>query len=323
MALDREGLVSLSGSVLITGGTGTLGHAIVRKAELDGWPCDFTIFARSESRLAMMKQKFPWIRTIIGDVRDYEKLLSAIAGHTGVIHAAALKRIPECEHSPMECYLTNVVGSYNVCKAAKYLAKWVVGISTDKACQAVTTYGSSKLMMESIFRKYALENDTRVMSGGTRYILVRYGNVVASTGSVIPLWQSQHERELPLSITDVAMSRFWMSPFDAVKVIKDAIINTNIDAGGIFVPKISSCTMVSIASHLFPGCRFDPIGLRSNEKLHEYLVSDDEVSIEYPNYYIVGARGGRGRTYTSNNAKILSMRDFDAMLEDAKILEEL
>lgn len=318
MALDRE---ILSGSILITGGTGTLGHAIVYLAQMEGWPCEFTVYARSELKLAIMKQKFPSIRTIIGDVRDYDRLSASVPGHTGVIHAAAMKRIPECEHSPLECYQTNVLGSYNVCRASKGYADWVVGISTDKACQAITTYGASKLMMESIFLRYSM-GDLIKARYETRYIVVRYGNVVASNGSVIPLWKAQYESGIPLTVTDKAMTRFWMSPFDAVRTICRSI-NAGLLAGSVYIPKVDSCSMVLLASHMFPDCNFTEIGLRSNEKVHESLVSVDEPCIEYNNYISLNQNGGIGRSYTSSSAKSLSFSNFDLMLREAELLEQL
>jgi len=300
----------MNGQILITGGTGTLGHAIMTVAQRDGWNCRFTIYARSELRLAQTKHKFPRIRTIIGDVRDYDRLAAAVVGHDTVIHAAALKRIPECEANPRECYLTNIVGSENVARACLGNVGTVIGISTDKACQAVTTYGASKLILESIFLSYDK------ISKYTNYSLVRYGNVVASNGSIIPLWEKQYALGNRLTITDIGMTRFWMSPYDAVKSIDHAYCN----AGYIYVPKVSSCSMVSLANHLFPSCDFQEVGLRSNEKLHEDLVSVDELSSDCECGFLVGI-GSRGSSYRSSIAEHLRMENFDRMLADARELE--
>ena len=301
----------LSGKILITGGSGTLGHAILAWAEREGWDAEFTIYSRSESKLAILRRRFPRARAIIGDVRDHKGLAAAVVGHNGVIHAAAMKRIPECEQQPRECYLTNVTGSENVARACLGVVDWVVGISTDKACQATTTYGASKLMTESIFQAYS-----RIVSG-TSYCLVRYGNVVASTGSVIPLWREQHSAGKRLTITDIAMTRFWMSPFDAVQAIVESVKSRS----GIYIPKVSSCSMVMMAAHMFPGCQFDEIGLRSNEKLHEMLVSPDEMSREHSDHLLVGFYGSRGRSYCSSSAAPLRMADFDRMLREAELIE--
>lgn len=308
----------LSGRILITGGSGTLGHAIMAWAEREGWDAEFTIYARSELKLSIVRRRFPRARTIIGDVRDSKSLAAAVVGHNGVIHAAALKRIPECEQQPRECYLTNVVGSENVAKACFGVVDWVVGISTDKACQATTTYGASKLMMESVFQAYG-----RLVSG-TAYCLVRYGNVVASNGSVIPLWREQQAAGKRLTITDVAMTRFWMSPFEAVRAIDQSVgwgTTGSRDGVSVYIPKVASCPMIMLAAHLFPGCQFDEIGLRSNEKLHEFLVSPDEVSREYVDHLQVGSTGTRGHSYSSSSAAPLRMTDFDRMLREAELIE--
>lgn len=296
--------------LLITGGTGTLGHAIVMDNERKSRGYDITVLARSELRLAEMKNKFPYIKTIVGDVRDFKRLQAAVSGYDIVVHAAAMKRIPECEQNPSECFLTNIYGSENVARACLGQVSTVVGISTDKACQAVTMYGASKLATESIFMSYSKT------SKNTKYSVVRYGNVVASNGSIIPLWENQYNMGLPLTITHKDMTRFWMSPFDAVDLVFDSLWTP----GVIRVPKIASCKMTDLAQYLFPNCRFREIGLRSNEKLHESLVSVDELSIERGECFFVGD-GSTGRSYTSMNARQLEFSDFDLMLADAREVE--
>lgn len=296
-------------NLLITGGTGTLGHAIVMSAERENWNYNITIYARSELRLAEMKRLFPHINTVVGDVRDYDRLCAAVSGHDLVIHAAAMKRIPECEKYPRECYLTNIEGSSNVARACHSRVSRVIGISTDKACQAITMYGASKLATESIFMSYKGNEYTQ-------YSVVRYGNVVASNGSIIPLWQHQYSTEQKLSITDKRMTRFWMSPFDAVKTIKRSMQMPDV----IYVPKIAACKMTSLAEHLFPGCQFDEIGLRSNEKMHESLVSPDEFSVDHGDHFVVGV-GELGNSYTSLDAVPLRMDDFDHMLLESREVE--
>lgn len=299
--------------VLITGGTGTLGHAIVMKSMRENWGTDFTIFSRSELRLSQMKARFPQIRTVIGDVRDLERLQAVVAGHDGVIHAAALKRIPECETDPRECYLTNIVGSMNVVRACRNVVSWVVGISTDKACQATTTYGASKLLLESIF----LAPDQKLSE--TRFHLVRYGNVVASNGSVVPIWREAFERDLPLPITHTEMTRFWMSPFDAVQTIQNCL---KFPPGQIYVPKVQAASMVQLARHLFRGCRFQVIGLRSTEKLHESLVGPDELSDDGENHILITPSGTSGLEYRSDSARELSFQEFSRMLQEAEEVEK-
>lgn len=301
--------------ILITGGTGTLGRAIVIKSIKENWGTEFTIFSRSELRLSQMKLKFPNIKTVIGDVRDYSRLQSAVAGHDGVIHAAALKRIPECEESPRECFLTNVEGSENVARACYGRVEWVVGISTDKACQAITTYGASKLLTESIFLSWA----RRSTDGDTQYHLLRYGNVVASNGSVFPFWRGEYEVGNALPITDPGMSRFWMSPYDAVTSIERCLSDGR--PGLIYVPRVKSMGIFDLARGFFPDCRFRVIGLRSSEKLHEDLISRHELSIEYRDYFLLG-EGNLEKVYTSDSAPLLTIEEFKQMLRDAEEVEE-
>jgi UDP-N-acetylglucosamine 4,6-dehydratase/5-epimerase len=299
--------MSLSGNILITGGSGTLGHAIVRTAEAENWDCTFTIYSRSELRQAQMRQQHPRLRYVLGDVRDAERLSAAVAGHDLVIHAAAMKRIPECEAQPIECYWTNVFGSMNVIRAcqAANVAR-CIGISTDKACRAVTAYGASKLAMEKLFQA----QDDRA----TIFSLVRYGNVVASNGSVIPFWRALAEQGKPLPITDKRCTRFWMAPSDAVRLIVWA---SEALPGTIAVPKMGALSLLEMADIIAPGSAVVEAGLRSCEKIHEDLVHEDELVTDLPRTYAVG-RGALGHRYTSDTAPRLSRTAFLAMLDEAE-----
>lgn len=299
--------MTLSGNILITGGTGTLGHALVRAAWAHSWDCRITIYSRSELRQAQMRAMWPQLRFVLGDVRDYERLSAAIAGYDLVIHAAALKRIPECEAHPSECYQTNVLGSANVARAC--IAGGVrrcVGISTDKACRAITAYGASKLAMEKLFQAQP--------ASPTIFTLVRYGNVVASNGSVIPLWREQAARGEPLTITDRRCTRFWMAPSEAVRLIDEA---TRHSSGTINVPKMSSLSLPELAAIVAPGAEVVETGLRSCEKIHEDLVHRDELAMEYPTRFIV-ERGALGQHYRSDMAPCLTADQFLAMLDEAE-----
>lgn len=304
----------LNGRVLITGGSGTLGKTIVTWARKQNWDVQFTILSRSESRLAMMKQKFPEERYLIGDVRDYDRMFSVISGHDGVIHAAALKRIPECEEVPSECIQTNVLGSLNIFRAAGLLGvPWVCGISTDKACCASTTYGSSKLLMEGLLRQSSQTYPN------TRYFGLRYGNVLTSTGSVIPLWASQHDQRKPLTITDQRMTRFWISPYGAVRIIERSY--HELESGQIYIPKMKSLPVLEVLSSLFPGDRWTEVGLRSSEKLHEDLVSTNEPVIEKIDHFILtptNTKGSElGKSWDSYRAPLLTRSEFDAIYHEA------
>lgn len=299
--------MSLSGNILITG-SGTLANAIVRTAETEGWNAQFTIYSRSENSQAMMRRRYPRCRYVIGDIRDYDRLAAAIAGHRLVVHTAALKRIPECEAQPTECVATNVGGSINVARAC--IANGVercIGLSTDKACASVTTYGASKRLLEGVF--------TTANGQGTIFTLCRYGNVLASRGSVIPLWREQAARGEALTVTDKRMTRFWMSEDDAVATVVAA---AQLDAGTIVVPKMGALSIVEMAAILHPGVPTREIGLRSLEKLHEDLVHPDERVVSLATHYLLRATGATGHHYSSDMAPRLSAPQFLHMLELAE-----
>jgi len=299
--------MTLSGNILITGGSGTLGNAIVRTVLAEKWDYQITIYSRSELRQAEMRQRYPGLRYVLGDVRDYDRLSAAVAGHDLVIHAAAMKRLPDCEVNAAECMAVNVQGSYNVVRAC--LAGGVarcIGISTDKACAAITTYGASKRMMEGLFQ---------AAHGATTFTLVRYGNVVASNGSVIPLWRQQAAEGKPLTITDRRMTRFWMSERDAVATIEVAARQ---QAGTIYVPKMGALSIEDTARYAVGTSFIDTVetGLRSTEKLHEDLVHPFESAIELDAGYYLGHGLPGGLTYTSEIAPKLTRDQFLGMLDD-------
>jgi UDP-N-acetylglucosamine 4,6-dehydratase len=298
-------------NVLITGGCGTLGKAIMITARRDGWKTQFTLLSRNELLQAQTRAQFPEARYVIGDVRDYDRLNAVVAGHDTIIHAAAMKRIPECEQSPTECYLTNVLGSANVIRAAiAQGVERVLGISTDKACRATTAYGASKLLMEKLFRAAPL--------APTVFTCVRYGNVMASRGSVLELWARQAAQFQPLTITNPHMTRFFMSPFEAVKLIE---LGLTMPHGTVTVKKMGSVSMGELASLLFHGSETVTVGLRSEEKAHEDLIhADEEAKIYGSDHYIVGS-GKTGFAYDSHSAWRLNAIELRAMLDAAKELE--
>lgn len=299
-------MTGLTGNILITGGSGTLGHAIVRIAEREQWPCTFTIYSRSELRQAQMRAKHPRARYVLGDVRDADRLTAAVAGHDIVIHAAAMKRLDECDRSPAECYATNVIGSLNVLRACMlHSVPRLIGISTDKACAATTAYGASKLAMEKAF--IAAE-------GATICTLLRYGNVVASNGSVVPIWREQARQGKPLTITSRSMTRFWMAPSDAVKLICYA---ATLDQGQIVIPKMGALSIEAMAQIVAPGADTVEVGLRFPEKHHEDLVHPDEHATENDTHFFIG-HGTPGHRYTSAIAPTLTAAQFLAMLEEAE-----
>lgn len=301
--------MTLTGNILITG-NGTLTRAILRQAKAEAWDATFTIFSRNETRLDATRRRWG-VRTLIGDVRDAQAVSAAIAGHAVVIHGAAMKRIPECEQQPAECVATNVQGSLNVARACQaHGVKLAIGISTDKACRASTAYGASKLMLEAIWRNQPASDTT--------FVAVRYGNVVASNGSVIPIWREQAQGGKLLSITDTRMTRFWMSPADAVTLIVKAAAGHN---GDVWIPKMGGLPLVRMAEILCPGAKVAETGLRSAEKLHEDLVAQDEPATETAEHFILRKLGTLGHSYDSYRCPHLTPAAFLSMLHDAEDLE--
>lgn len=257
----------IEGRVLITGGTGSLGTAILERAEREGWDTQFTVLARSETKMTKVRQRFPHITPIIGDVRDRDKLTTVFPGHDLVIHAAAIKIVPVAESDPSEAVKTNVLGSMNVAQAAiESGVKKVVGISTDKAC-GPTYYGITKRLMEGIFRQ---ANEW----GDTVFSLCRYGNVLRSANSIVPLFEKQNSGDGPFTITDGEMVRFWLSMKQAVDIVVQTA--NDIPAGCIFIPAAPAMSIVDLAKTINPDREIEYIGIRPGERLHETLVVEEE-----------------------------------------------
>lgn len=305
-------MTGLPGNILITGGSGTLGHAIVRTAERENWDCSITIFSRSELRQAQMRAKHPHCRYVLGDVRDYDRLAAAIAGHDLVIHAAALKRVDVCEVELTECYQTNVQGSANVIRACiQHGVRRCIAIDTDKSVRAITAYGASKLLMRGLFSTSDY--------GLTTFTMARYGNVIASNGSVIPLWRKQAKAKQPLTITNRQCTRFWMAPSDAMRAVVAA---AGLGDGETYVPHMGALSLAEMAAIIAPGADTVEVGLRGMEKIHEDLIHEDEdvTEVEEGGYFIVG-NGHKGTHYTSDTAPRLSKEAFLAMLQEAESYE--
>lgn len=260
----------LTGQVLITGGTGTLGHAIAARAQREGWPCKLTIASRDPLKQQAMRREYPQHRYVLADVTDREAWPNICAGHDLVIHAAANKHIPECERQPWLSYRTNVLGSVNVLDAAERAGVWqIVLISTDKACWPVNSYGAAKLSAERIYQERAASQ------GGLRVNLVRYGNVLGSNGSVLPVWQGALSRGEHARITDPVMTRFWLTEDEAVDLI---LFSLGEPHGSITIPALPALSMHELAQAVLPpvASGYDVIGLRPGEKMHEMLVSPQE-----------------------------------------------
>jgi UDP-N-acetylglucosamine 4,6-dehydratase len=261
-------------TVLITGGTGSFGKAFVRIMLDEFHPRKLIVFSRDELKQHEMRTggyDDPSLRWFIGDVRDGERLCRAMNGVDIVVHAAALKQVPACEYNPMEAVKTNIIGGKNVIDAALDASvKKVLALSTDKAVNPVNLYGATKLCAEKLFVQ---SNAYAGLTKPTRFSCVRYGNVVASRGSVIPLFLKQRASG-KVTVTDPRMTRFWLRLDQAVHFVIRCI--ERMHGGEIFVPKIPSMKITDLVEAVAPGCEVEEIGIRPGEKLHEVLVSEDE-----------------------------------------------
>lgn len=273
--------------VLVTGGTGSFGRKFVEIALKEGHPRKLIVFSRDELKQFEMAQvlspsDYPNLRYFIGDVRDRERLYRALAGVDVVIHAAALKQVPACEYNPLEAVKTNILGAAHLIDAAidRGVSR-VVALSTDKAANPINLYGATKLCSDKLFvaaNAYGAHQ--------TRFAVVRYGNVVGSRGSVIPLFMKMRERGV-VTITDPRMTRFWITIEQGVRFVLKAL--SRMDGGEIFVPKIPSMNIMDVAAAVAPGCRTEAIGIRPGEKLHEIMVPADEAlnSVEHGDHYVI------------------------------------
>jgi UDP-N-acetylglucosamine 4,6-dehydratase len=277
---------SLNGlSILVTGGTGSFGHAFVRSLFAKHKPSRVAVYSRDELKQLEMRQGFnpPQMRYFIGDVRDRERLERALNGVEVVVHAAALKQVPTAEYDPIEYIKTNIIGSENVINACiNQKIKKVIALSTDKAVNPINLYGATKLCADKLF----IAANHLSGAGGTRFSVVRYGNVIGSRGSVIPLFKKLSKTG-KLPVTDSRMTRFWIRIEDGASFV-DRCIGL-MRGGEIFVPKIPSMKIVDLATAVCPKCEHDIIGIRPGEKLHELLITRDDArhTIEFKDYFVI------------------------------------
>lgn len=272
--------------VLVTGGTGSFGKKLIKILVEEYHPAKIIVFSRDELKQHEMRTSgynHPSIRYFIGDVRDRERLSRAFYGVNIVVHAAALKQVPACEYNPMEAIKTNILGSSNVADAAiENGVEKVLALSTDKAVNPINLYGATKLAAE----KLLIQSNAYAGGRNTRIACTRYGNVVGSRGSVVPLFILQRPSGR-LTITDERMTRFWISLEQGVRFVIRCI--EQMQGGEVFVPKIPSMNMMDLARAVAPEAKVDIIGIRPGEKLHETLISEDEArtTVELPDMYVV------------------------------------
>ena len=323
-----------SKSILITGGTGSFGQAFVRKVinTYDVSRC--IVFSRDELKQYEMAQEFPVvaggpIRFFIGDVRDAARLELAMRGVDYVIHAAALKHVQTAEYNPFEAAKTNINGAENVVTAAiRAGVKKVIALSTDKACNPINLYGATKLAADKIF----IAGNNLSGAGGCSFSVVRYGNVIGSRGSVVPLFQKLiKEKATELPITDFRMTRFWITLDQGINFVLSCL--KIMQGGEIFIPKIPSMKITDLAHTMAPDLLHREIGIRAGEKLHELMISEDDArnSFEFTDRYailtpflnpeksIYERRGGElvrsGFSYSSEtNAQWLTPEDFKKLI---------
>ncbi len=272
--------------VLVTGGTGSFGRKFVEFMLREFHPHKLIVFSRDELKQHDMRAAgldHPSLRYFIGDVRDPQRLQRALAGVTVVVHAAAMKQVPACEYNPFEAIQTNIMGGRNVIDAAiDQGVRRILALSTDKAVTPANLYGATKLCAEKMF----VQANAYAGGSDTRFSCVRYGNVVGSRGSVVPVFQEQTKRG-KLTITDPRMTRFWLTLEQGVRFVVACL--ERMHGGEIFVPKLPSMRILDIADAVAPGCEVEFIGIRPGEKVHEALISEDEArnTVELEDMYVV------------------------------------
>ena len=314
--------------ILVTGGTGSFGREFIDILLREFHPAKLIVFSRDELKQHEMRVSgfdHPSLRYFIGDVRDVERLRRAMHGVDIVVHAAALKQVPACEYNPMEAIKTNILGSGNVIEAALDSGVHkVLALSTDKAVNPVNLYGATKLAAEKLF----VQSNAYAGGGGTRFSCVRYGNVVGSRGSVIPIFLQQRQNG-KLTITDTRMTRFWLTLEQGARFVIHCI--ESMQGGEVFVPKIPSTKIIDLARVIAPQAEFEVVGIRPGEKMHEVLISEDEArsTVEREDMYVViptitlwqrdlkyeGLPVAEGFRYSSeNNPQWLDVQQIQAMI---------
>lgn len=279
--------------VLVTGGTGSFGKEFIRILLNEYQPAKVIVYSRDELKQHEMREAgFDQanLRYFIGDVRDLSRLKRAMDGVDIVVHAAALKQVPACEYNPMEAIKTNILGTANVVEAAlETTVKKVLALSTDKAVSPVNLYGATKLAAE----KLIVQSNAYSGERPARFSCVRYGNVIGSRGSVVPIFLRQRQNGT-LNITDRRMTRFWLTLEQGVRFVLHCI--EVMQGGEVFVPKLPSTSIVDLAQAIAPQAKLNEVGIRPGEKLHEVLISEDEArtTVDINSMYVIQPAHGPG-----------------------------
>lgn len=308
-----------SANIFVTGGAGTLGHALARRRKADGWTGKMTVYSTDAHKHGRMRIEYPDVSFIQGDIRNPDTLYMAMSGHDIVIHAAAVKVIPTSELYSIDTFDVNVNGSQCVFSTAlRANIKHLIGISTDKACHAANAYGASKYLMEKMAQEYARQDFP------TQYHLVRYGNVLESNGSVIETWRKAIERGEKIKFTDPNMTRFWLSPVQAVDCITKAL---DCPSGCIYIPRIHSLSIGFLASYTVNIGEHNPlyeiIPIRPGEKTHETLLTEEEgwYALQSPEAFLLAPNTSQRFTtavppYSSDMAPELTLDELKYMLAE-------
>lgn len=281
--------MDLNGKViLITGGTGSFGKKFIEIVLKEYEPQKLIVFSRDELKQSEMQMVFndhnyPGLRYFIGDVRDRDRLYRAFDGVDVVVHSAALKQVVAAEYNPFEVIKTNILGAQNVIDAAiDQRVERVIALSTDKAASPVNLYGATKLCSDKLF----VAANSYAGSQNTRFGVVRYGNVVGSRGSVIPLFLKQRDTG-KITITDKRMTRFWITLEQGVRFVIQSL--EGMIGGEIFIPKLPSTSIMDLIEAIAPNCECETIGIRPGEKLHEIMIPRDDArnAIDYGNFFVI------------------------------------
>lgn len=272
-------------SVLITGGTGSFGKEFLRKLLVEEKIHRIIIFSRDELKQFELRNEITSgkVSFVLGDVRDYRRLLQASEGVDFIVHAAAMKQIPAAEANPMEAIKTNILGAENIVNCAiENKVERVIALSTDKAANPANLYGATKLCSD----KLIIAGNYLTSSSTTKFSVVRYGNVLGSRGSVIPFFKEQ-ARTGKIPITDKRMTRFWLTLDHGVNLVLKAL--EIMQGGEIFVPKIPSFKVIDVARIVAPGIPTFEIGIRPGEKLHEVMITEDDsyFTQEFDDFYTI------------------------------------